>query len=197
MPSIPSHCSCGAGKAPSPITVQVTGKPSRGAQLGQLRGGVGVDHPAAGVDHRAPRVGHRLGGQADLLLVALGGGLVAGQRDVVDRVVLDVGAREVLRDVHQHRARPPAASQVEGLVDGARDLQRVLDHERVLDDRQRDAVRVGLLEAVGADQLGAHLPGDEHRGTESIIASQIGVTRLVAPGPEVPNATPTLPVALA
>ncbi len=34
-------------------------------------------------------------------------------------------------------------------------------------------------------------------GTESIIASQIGVTRLVAPGPLVPRATPTLPVALA
>ena len=34
-------------------------------------------------------------------------------------------------------------------------------------------------------------------GTESIIASQIGVTRLVAPGPLVPRDTPTLPVALA
>ena len=34
-------------------------------------------------------------------------------------------------------------------------------------------------------------------GTESIIASMIGVTRFVAPGPEVPKATPTLPVALA
>ena len=34
-------------------------------------------------------------------------------------------------------------------------------------------------------------------GTESIIASAIGVTRLVAPGPEVAKATPTLPVALA
>ena len=34
-------------------------------------------------------------------------------------------------------------------------------------------------------------------GTESIIASQIGVTRLVAPGPLVPKATPTRPVALA
>ena len=28
MPSIPSHWSCGAGNAPSPITVQVTGKRS-------------------------------------------------------------------------------------------------------------------------------------------------------------------------
>ncbi len=34
-------------------------------------------------------------------------------------------------------------------------------------------------------------------GTESIIASAIGVTRLVAPGPEVASATPTLPEAFA
>ena len=34
-------------------------------------------------------------------------------------------------------------------------------------------------------------------GTESIIASQIGVTRFVAPGPLVPSDTPTLPVAFA
>ena len=35
------------------------------------------------------------------------------------------------------------------------------DQEGVLDERQRDAEDVGLLEAVGADQLGAHLAGDE------------------------------------
>ena len=34
-------------------------------------------------------------------------------------------------------------------------------------------------------------------GTESIIASAIGVTRLVAPGPEVAKQTPTRPEALA
>ena len=34
-------------------------------------------------------------------------------------------------------------------------------------------------------------------GTESICASAIGVTRLVAPGPLVTNATPTRPVARA
>jgi hypothetical protein len=34
-------------------------------------------------------------------------------------------------------------------------------------------------------------------GTESSMASQMGVTRLVAPGPDVPMATPTRPVALA
>jgi hypothetical protein len=34
-------------------------------------------------------------------------------------------------------------------------------------------------------------------GTESIWASAIGVTRLVAPGPEVAMQTPTLPVTIA
>ncbi len=34
-------------------------------------------------------------------------------------------------------------------------------------------------------------------GTESIIASAIGVTRFVAPGPDVASATPTRPDALA
>ena len=55
-----------------------------------------------------------------------------------------------------------AARQEEGLVDRPRDFQRILDHEGVLDDRHRDADRVGLLEAVGAEQLGAYLTGDEH-----------------------------------
>ena len=32
------------------------------------------------------------------------------------------------------------------------------------------------------------------RGTESIMASAMGVTMLVAPGPEVTRQTPTLPV---
>ena len=134
------------------------------AELGELGRGAGVDDAAAAVDHRAPGVGQRLGRQADLLLVALGRGLVTGERDAGGRFVLDVGAREVLGDVHQDRPGPAAAGQVERLVDGLRDLPRVLDHERVLDDRHRDAAGVALLEAVGADQLGADLAGEEHRG---------------------------------
>ena len=46
-------------------------------------------------------------------------------------------------------------------MDVVGDLCRVGDQERVLDDRQRDAGDVGLLEAVGADQVGADLAGDE------------------------------------
>jgi hypothetical protein len=78
-----------------------------------------------------------------------------------------------------------------------RDVGRVLDHEGVLDARHRDADDVGLLEAVGAQQVGAHLARDEHGRAESIIASTIGVTRFVAPGPDVAKQTPTLPVAFA
>ncbi len=56
---------------------------------------------------------------------------------------------------------PPGRGDVEGLVDVLGDVARVGDLEGVLDERQRDAEDVGLLEAVGADQLGAHLAGDE------------------------------------
>ena len=91
-------------------------------ELDQLGGGFGVDDPAAGVDHRALRRRERLGGLADLLLVALERRLVAGQAHVGHRLVLDLRAREILGDVDQHGAGPPAASQVEGLVDRARDL---------------------------------------------------------------------------
>ena len=38
----------------------------------------------------------------------------------------------------------------------------VLDQVGVLDDRQRDAGGVGLLEGVGADEVAAHLAGDGH-----------------------------------
>ena len=51
--------------------------------------------------------------------------LVAGQVQVGDRLVVDVGPREVLRDVDDDRAGAPRAREVEGLVDDAGDLQRV------------------------------------------------------------------------
>ena len=61
-------------------------------ELAQLLRRVGVDHAAAGVEHRPARVGHRLGGEPDLLGVALDRRLVAGQVDVLDRLVVDLGA---------------------------------------------------------------------------------------------------------
>ncbi|MEJ7604674.1 MAG: hypothetical protein WKG01_42870, partial [Kofleriaceae bacterium] len=97
---------------------------------------------------------------ADLLRVAFDRRLVTGQVQVGDRLVGDLGAAEVDGDVDDDRAGAPGARDVKGLVDRARDLQRRADLVAVLDDGHRDAERVGLLEAVRADQVGAHLPGD-------------------------------------
>ncbi len=78
------------------------GEAVRRRELGQLGGGFGVDDAAAGIDHGALRGGERLRGLADLLLVALDARLIAGQADVGDGLVVDLGAREVLRDVDEH-----------------------------------------------------------------------------------------------
>jgi len=67
----------------------------------------------------------------------------------------------------------------------------------VLDDRHRDAERVGLLEAVRPSRSVRTCPVNATSGTESIIASVSGVTMFVAPGPDVAKTTPTLPDAFA
>ena len=86
---------------------------------------------------------------------------------------------------------------MERLGDGPRDVVGVGDQEVVLGDRHRDAADVRLLEGVRTDRAAATCPVIATSGTESMCASAIGVTRLVAPGPEVAMQTPTLPVACA
>jgi hypothetical protein len=53
---------------------------------------------------------------------------------------------------------------MERLVNRLGDVARILDQNGVLDDRHRDAGDVGLLEAVRADELGAHLAGEKDGG---------------------------------
>ena len=131
-------------------------------ELDQLARRVRVDDAPAGIDHRAPGRRECLRRLSDLLLVALGRRLIAGQAHIGHRLVLDLAAREVLGDVDQHRPRPTAAGDVKRLVDRPRNLARILDHERVLDDRHRDSDRVRLLKTVGAEQFGPDLAGDEN-----------------------------------
>jgi hypothetical protein len=50
---------------------------------------------------------------------------------------------------------------VEGVVDRLLQLVGRLDGDRVLDHRRRHADHVGLLEGVGAEQVGPHLTGHE------------------------------------
>ena len=67
----------------------------------------------------------------------------------------------------------------------------------VLGDRQGDAGDVGLLKGVVPSTGVGTCPVMHTMGDESSIAVAMPVTRLVAPGPLVAMATPTLPVARA
>src|SRR4051812_2188554 len=134
MPSMPSQPSPSAGYAPRPLTVEVTGK--RSEAMNSRSSFAASPHDAAARVHDRPaRVRERLGRQADLLGVALGGRLVTRQPDLVDRRVVDVRAREVLRNVDQNRPGTTGAGDVERGMDGLRDLARILDLQGVLDDR--------------------------------------------------------------
>ena len=79
----------------------------------------------------------------------------------------------------------------------ARDVLGLGDQEGVLGDGHGDAHDVGFLEGVGADEGAVTWPVMATMGTESMCASAMAVTRLVAPGPEVAMHTPTSPVTMA
>ena len=51
---------------------------------------------------------------------------------------------------------------MEGLGDRARDVVGIRHEIAVLRDRHGDAANIGLLEGIGADRRGRHLPGDGH-----------------------------------
>ena len=78
----------------------------------------------------------------------------------------------------------PGRRHVEGLVDHAGEVTRLLHEIVVLRAGPGDADRVRLLEGVVADHVRRHLPGGQTIGTESMSASVRPVTVLVAPGPE-------------
>jgi hypothetical protein len=129
-------------------------------ELEQLGARVGVEDAAARVDDRLPRLGDRLRGLADLPLVHLRRRPPARQVDLVGIDEVELRLLHVLRDVDEHRAGTPRPRDVERVLHHLRQLAHVLHEPGVLDDRQRDAGRVGLLEGVGADQVRVDLPGD-------------------------------------
>ena len=103
----------------------------------------------------------------------------------------------VLRNVHQHRTGPSARSNIECLVNYLRQFREFFTRKLCLVAGTRDAESVRLLERIAADQFADTWPVMATIGIESIIASTRPVTRLVAPGPEVAQHTPTRPVARA
>ena len=122
-------------------------------QVPQCVGGVAGDDPAAGVDDRPLGVGDRLRGGGDLARVAAGGRrhVPGDHRRVRAAVGLDVLAPDVHADIDEHGAGSAGLGDVDGLGQGLRQVDGVLDQVGVLDDRQRDADDVGLLEGVGPD----------------------------------------------
>ena len=155
-----------AGKAPSPISVEVMGKPVSLHQLAQQLAGLGarIDDAAAGVEQRFPGLAHQLDGLGNGLGIALDAGLVGLVLDVFGPRVGAGGELDVLGDVDNHGARTSGAGDVEGLVQHAREVVDVLDEPVVLGAGPRDADGVALLEGVVADQVRGHLAGDAHDG---------------------------------
>ena len=150
----------------------------------KLVAGLGVDRPAADVEHGPLRVGDRLRRRSHLLRVHARGRAPAGQVDLVRIAEVELRLLDVARNVDEHRAAAPRAGDVERGLDRVRQLLHVLDEPRVLDDRDRDAGDVALLEGVGADQVRAHLPrdADERRRVHPGVGDRRHQVRRARPG---------------
>ncbi len=174
MPSMPSHCGSAAGKAPSPIRVEVMGKPVSltSSRRCSRRGRAGIDHAAAGVEQRPLGRRHHLDRLPDLVGIALEPRLVALVLEFLRLRVGALGELDVLRDIDHDRPRPAAGRDVKRLVQRARQVVDVFHQIIVLGARPRDADGVAFLERVVADQMGRHLPGDDDQRDR--VAQRVG-----------------------
>ena len=144
-----------------------------GELLEQLGPELGLDDALAGVDDRLlghvdepGDAGHR---GLELLVVEVHGVLDGRARQRGDRALRrnrptqDAG-RHVLGQVDEDGTGPAGGGDLERLVDAARKLGDVLDHDVPLGAGPRDAADVGLLEGVAADTGRRDLAAeDDHR----------------------------------
>ncbi len=124
MPGMPTCCGWLSGKAPSAISVVVTGAPVSSARMRSSAVALRLEHAAADVEHRAAGLVDQPGGLADLLGVRLGHRAVAGQVLLRRPGERGLGLQGVLGDVDQDRAGAAGGGDVERLGDGARDVGR-------------------------------------------------------------------------
>ncbi len=138
------------------------GKAGQAHQFAQQRRSVwaGIDDAAAGVEDRLLRLGHDVDRVLDALDVALDLRPIGLVLDVARERVGSRGELHVLRDVDDDRAGPPVRSDIEGLVQNARQILDAAHEVIVLGAIARDAGRVAFLERVRADQMRRHLAGD-------------------------------------
>ena len=96
--------------------------------------------------------------------MGLDAGLVVLEMNLLRVGELTLRTRDVLRDIHQDRARATGRRDVEGLLDRTGEIAHVFDQVVVLGDRPREAHVVGLLKRVASDELGCNLTGEDHDG---------------------------------
>ena len=110
-----------------------------------------MNHAAAGINHGTFRFQHHLCGTADLPSVAFGINLISRQMDGSYRSVLHVALEYVFGDVDKYRPWSAGGSDIEGFVNGLRQVSNVFDKEIMLGCRAGDSKSVGFLEGIGAD----------------------------------------------
>jgi hypothetical protein len=101
---------------------------------------------------------------------------------------------QVLGEVHQHGARPPAGGDAVSHPHGVCHLPRLSDLHVPLGHGCGNAESIALLKALVPMAAKATWPLMHRIGTESLRASSNPVVVLLMPGPEVTKTTPTLPV---
>ena len=121
---------------------------------------VGQGDAAAAVHHRALGRGDGFDGAGDVIPRRRRGR--RRRRGDTGNQVRGIGQLHVLGQVDQHGAGAAFAGDAEGFVHDAGQVIHAAHEEAVLDDRQRHAEHVQLLEGVGAHQRGADLAGDHH-----------------------------------
>jgi hypothetical protein len=129
-------------------------------ELEQLACRVAVQDTAADVEDRTLRREDCRRSVTHLPRVHLRGRAPAGEVGLIRIAEVESGLLHVLRHVDENRPAAAGRGHVERVLHGLRELLDVLNEPRVLDDRQRDAGRVDLLERVTADQLATNLAGD-------------------------------------
>ena len=134
--------------------------------------GAGIDDAAAGIEDRLLRRRHHLDRVPNALEVALELRLIGLVLDVLLERVGAAGELHVLRNVNDHRAGPAVRSNIEGLVQDARQIVDAAHEIIVLGAAAGDAGRIAFLEGVGADQMSRHLAGDADQGNR--IAERVG-----------------------
>ena len=75
-----------------------------------------------------------------------------------------IGKLHILRDIDQNRSRPTRTGHMKGAMKRVRQSIRIFDQPIVFGTWARDANGIGLLESIGADHEGRHLPCQNHQG---------------------------------